>query len=539
MRGKLKWLRQLFALGVALGLLVFAFAGCGAKQTGSENASRSGKIDVYTIADPTGDWGFPSPYAHYSRGPGYVRMSYIFDTLVWKDDQGYIPALAESWEYLKDENAYLFNLRKNVNWHDGQKFTAKDVVFTFSYTKDHPYQWVDTGVIKKAEAISDYTVKLYLSKPYAPFMEYIACTLPILPEHIWKGVQNPEQFQQKEALIGTGPFKLVDYNKAQGTYLYEACDNYYQGKPKVDRLKFVKISGEMAVSALRQKQVNAVQAPPELVKELEKEGFKVLVGSHDWVAKLIINHKKEPLASKKFRQALAYAIDRQALVDTCLRGHGLAGSPGLVPSDNPWFNPEIEQYPYSPEKAGEILAGLGYVKKGNYYEKNGNVLELELLVSGGGIGVPGAPREREGEMIKEQLEKAGIKINLRSLESKTLDSMVNEWKFDLALSGHGGLGGDPEILNKVIIGKGFNSARYQKSEDLTNLLKQQLQEMDQEKRKTLVGQIQEIYAEEMPCLCLYYPTWYWAHDGQVTLYYTKQGIASGIPIPLNKMSFVK
>ena len=88
-------------------------------------------IDVLTIADPTGDWGFPSPYGHYSRGPGYVRMSMIFDTLVWKDQNGYVPALAESWQL--EDDAYVFNLRKNVSWHDGDPFTAKDVVFTINY----------------------------------------------------------------------------------------------------------------------------------------------------------------------------------------------------------------------------------------------------------------------------------------------------------------------------------------------------------------------------------------------------------------------
>ena len=69
-------------------------------------------IDVFTIADPTGDWGYPSPYGHYPRGPGYVRMSLIFDTLVWKDQNGYVPALAESWQM--EDGAYVFNLRKNV-----------------------------------------------------------------------------------------------------------------------------------------------------------------------------------------------------------------------------------------------------------------------------------------------------------------------------------------------------------------------------------------------------------------------------------------
>ncbi len=534
-RSRGKGFGRLLALGTALSLLVFAVAGCGAEKASREAAPSSERIAVYTVADDTGDWGFPSPYAHYSRGPGYVRMSFIFDTLVWKDDKGYVSALAESWEYLKDENAYIFKLRKDVTWHDGEKFTARDVVFTFNYIKEHPYQWVDSSVVEKAEAVDDYTVKVYLSKPYAPFVDNVACTLPILPEHVWKDVQNPEQFQEEKALIGTGPFKLVDYNKAQGTYLYEAYDDYYLGKPKVKQLKFVKVSEEMAASALKQKQVNAASIPPELVDEMKKEGFTILEGAHDWNAKLMINHKKPPLNDKRFRQALAYAIDREQIVATCLRGHGLAGSPGLLPPDNPWFSPATEQYPYNPAKAQELLESLGYVKKGSYYQKDGKVLELELLVAGG----TGSPGEREGEMIKQQLEKVGIKVNLRSLDSKTLDSLVNEWKFDLALSGHGGLGGDPDTLSRSIIGQGFNSARYTSNETLVSLLKKQQQEMNKEERKKLIAEIQKVYAEEVPALTVYYPTWYWAHDGKVELFYTWQGIAVGVPIPLNKLAFVK
>ena len=106
-------------------------------------------VDVLTIADTTGDWGFPSPYAHYSRGPGYVRMSLIFDTLVWKDENGFVPALAENWEYLTDEKAYVFHLREGVTWNDGQPFTAQDVAFTFQYIKDHPYSWVDSSIVEE------------------------------------------------------------------------------------------------------------------------------------------------------------------------------------------------------------------------------------------------------------------------------------------------------------------------------------------------------------------------------------------------------
>lgn len=539
MKNKLSVRLTRLLITLVLFMAAFATAGCGNKETGDQKAAdNQNEIASFTIADSTGDWGFPSPYAHYSRGPGYVRMSFIFDTLIWKDDKEFIPALAEKWEYLPEENAYVFNLRQNATWHDGEHFTAEDVVFTYNYMKEHPYQWVDLSALQTVEALDDFRVKLVLARPYAPFLDYVAGTVPMLPEHIWKDVTDPLQFQQNEALVGTGPFKLADYSKEQGTYRYEAFDEYYLGKPMVQELKFVKVSGEMAAPALRQKQVDMAQVPPELVEDLKGEGFTIVTGSHDWAAKMMINHQKEPLNNKELRQALAYAVDRQALVDTVLRGHGLAASPGLVPPDNEWYNAGLDgSYRVNPEKVDELLTGLGYTKNGDFYAKDGQTLELELLVSGGGSA--GFPRERVGEIIKSQLEQQGIKVNMRSLEAKTLDNRVAEWQFDLALSGHGGLGGDPEILNKVIIGKGFNSARYTRDEELIDVLKKQLAATDPAVRLKLVGHIQEIHAEALPCLPLYYPTWYYAYSGQVNIYYTFRGVGSGVPIPLNKMSFVR
>jgi peptide/nickel transport system substrate-binding protein len=522
----------------AISAALLLMAGCAKDQAGEKpTAAHNNKDIIYTVADTTGDWGFPAPYSHYLRGPGYIRMSFIFDTLIWKDDKDYTPALAKSWQYNKDENSYTFELNDNVTWHDGEKFTAKDVVFTVNYTREHPYQWVDTGVIKKVETGGDYNVKMYLEKPYAPFLDYVGATLPILPEHIYKDVKSPEQFQQKEACIGTGPFTLADYNKAQGTYLYQRYDNYYQGKPIVAQIKSVKTGNETIAAALKQKQVNVASVPPELSAELQKEGFTIMPGAHDWVAKMVMNHQKEPLSNKEFRQALAYAVDRQALVDTCLRGHGLAGSPGLVPKDSQWYNKKLDSaYPYEPATAEEIFKKLGYTKNGSYFEKNGSPLELELLF---GTGKGSNVGEREAELIKSQLEKAGIKINLQGIEAKTLDSRVTDWKFDLALSGHGGLSGDPDQFNKAIAGKGFNSARYQKNKELLDALNKQVSAMDINDRKEYLNKMQELYAEEMPALPLYYNTYYYAHDGQLELFYTKQGVGIGVPIPLNKMSFVK
>jgi peptide/nickel transport system substrate-binding protein len=138
-------------------LLLSLLTGLAIAQADSGNTN-AGDV-TYIIADPTGDWGYPTPHGHYPRGPGYVRMSLIFDTLLWKDTQGFVPALATDWEYLEDENAYLFHLRKGVTWHDGEKFTADDVAFTYNYVKEHPSWWVDLKSLKQAEVLDEYTVK--------------------------------------------------------------------------------------------------------------------------------------------------------------------------------------------------------------------------------------------------------------------------------------------------------------------------------------------------------------------------------------------
>ena len=192
-----------------------------------------------------------------------------------------------------------------------------------------------------------------------------------------------------------------------------------------------------------------------------------------------------------------------------------------------------EQYNYDPAKAGQLLEELGYAKEnGNqYYTKPGEAETIELLVT--------ASTDRQGELIKNQLEQAGIKVDLRSVDAKTLDSLVSEWKFDLALSGHGGLGGDPTILNKVVLDmKSFNSARYDQNPELNDILNEQLEEMDPAKRKDFVDKAQEIIAEDLPALPLYYTDSYWASNDLVHYYFTQGGVGSGVPIALNKMVFV-
>ena len=538
---RIKGVRNLFG-GVVIiisAVAVLALAACTNGDAGDDNqpvSEAESQIITYTIADATGDWGYPSPYLRYSRGPGYIRSSFVFDTLVWKDESGFIPALAREWTYDEADNAYTFELQENARWHDGEKVTASDVTFTVDYIKEHPDPFVTLvgpSGIKEAEAVDEHTVKLYLESLYAPFLYDIAGTMVILPEHIWEEVEDPMTFDGPEAVIGSGPYKLLDYDKAQGTYLYEAFDDYYQGRPVVDRLVFTKVGEETVTAALSQGEVQAADIPAEMADSMQSEGFTIIKSSYSWNAKLTINHQKDPLNQKEFRQALAYLIDRQELVDVTQRGHGIAGSPCLLAPDNPWYNPDVRQYEYNPEKARQLLEGLGYVlDDGGYFTKDGQVLELELLTQ------TKSGFKEVGQFVKEALESGGISINLVVLEGKSIDARVEAWDFDLSVYGHGGLY-EPSILPKVITAKGFNSARYTDNEELNELLEAQMHEMDPEARLALVRQAEALYAEDMPAITLYHPDWYWAHDGSVGWYYTDGGVGSGIPIPLNKMALLE
>ncbi|MBW2559174.1 MAG: peptide-binding protein [Deltaproteobacteria bacterium] len=509
---------------------------------GSAGVFVNAQADEIRIADSKGDWGYPNPYRHYPRGPGYVRMSWVFDTLIWKDENGYIPALARSWTYNPETLSFIFELQEGVKWHDGKPFSAADVVFTIEYFKKHPYRWVPIGDVSGAEAFGPKKVVIRLKKPYAPFLAYVGGVMPILPKHIWQDVTDPKKFNDPGSFIGCGPYKFIDFNKAKGIYLYEAFKDYYQGRPKADRLIYIK-SGKPLMT-LSTGKADMANIKPDMADALKKNGMVILVNARGWNKKLMINHTKAPFNDKRFRQALAHAINQQEIIDKAHRGFGSPASFGLLSPDHEFYNPDTPAYAPDQAKARRILESLGYKKDGRgYYSKDGRPLKTRLLSSN--ITVAGeSVADRDGEVIKHQLESAGIHIDLVNMEQATTDAKVKKWDFDLAISGHGGLLGDARILNRMINPKAtgsVNSARFGANKKLLKLLKDQVAEMDVVRRKALVYKIQEIYADEVPAISLYYPASMAAYNPEkgIKWYYTKGGIGLGIPIAQNKMSLIK
>ena len=499
------------------------------------------RIKEIRIADSKGDWGYPNPYSHYPRGPGYLRMSWVFDTLVWKDDKGYIPALAKEWTYDPKSLSFTFELQKGVKWHDGVPFSAEDVVFTIYYFKQHPYRFVPIEAVSGAQVKAKNSVVIKLEKPYAPFLSYVAATIPILPKHIWQNVTDPRKCNDPRAFIGCGPYKFIDFNKTKGTYLYEAFEDYYQGIPKAERLIYIKAGKPlMTLSAGR---ADLANIRPDIAKLLVNKGLVVIKNARGWNKKLMINHKKLPFNDRRFRQAIAYAINQQEIIDKAHRGFGSPASFGLISPDHEFYNPNTPTYASNPSKARQILESLGYFKGfDGYYSKPGKPLKVELLASN--ITAAGeSVTDRDGEVIKRQLEAVGIHVDLVNLEQATADGRIRKWNFDLAISGHGGLLGDARILNMMINPEfmGSKSARFGANKELHRLLKAQLAEMDMAKRKALVYRIQEIYADEVPAISLYYPASMAAYNPKkgIRWYYTRGGISIGIPIAQNKMSLIK
>jgi peptide/nickel transport system substrate-binding protein len=517
--------------------LIFVFFTCGIAAIAAPQTSE------IRIADSRGDWGYPNPYRHYPRGPGYVRMSWVFDTLIWKDKNGYIPALAETWSFDAGRRAFTFNLNPDAKWHDGRPLTSADVVFTLKYFKSHPYRWITIDNVSRSEARGPHKVIVYLSKTYSPFLSDIGGTMPILPKHIWESVEKPETFNDFKAFIGSGPYRFRDFNRAKRTYLYEAFPEYYQGRPRADRLIYVR-SGKALVS-LANGEVDLANIKPDMADLLKQKGMIILKDERGWNKKLMINHKKPPFDDKRFRQAIAYAIDRQEIIDKAHRGFAAPASYGLLSTDHEMYNPGTPIYAHDPEKAVRLIESLGYrTGAGGNLTKDGQSLRIELLSSN--ITVAGeSVADRDGEVIKKQLESIGIQVDLVNMEQATTDSRVKKWEFDLAVSGHGGICGDARILNEMISSRygagSVNSARYDTNSELNRLMEEQILEMDREKRKALVFKIQEIYAEQLPAISLYYPDSMAAYnpDKGIAWFYTKGGISKSIPIPQNKMSLIK
>lgn len=485
------------------------------------------------------DIGFPSPFAFIPLGPGgVVRTSLLFDTLTWKDERGIIPWLAERWAVSGDGLEYTFNLRPNISWHDGRPLTADDVAFSYLYYRRHAFPWGSSEMVTGAEVIDARTARVRLDRPFAPFLENVAGLLPILPRHIWEPVSDPRRFSGPDAAMGSGPYRFGSYKEGAGEYQFDAHAAYFRGRPAVDTLRYVVVPPAQGVVGLQTHAADAILATDYDVAQAFGQGpnYRALQTPPFSIMRVIFNVDRAPFDQKPFRQAMAYALDRQQIGERVIHGNVTPGNPGVIPPGSPWYNPDVAQYPYDPARARAMLDGLGYRARpdGLRGMPDGSPLAVDLLAD---------PAAADVEIVRLMLKEYGIDVRPITADAKARTDLMKNRRFGMALTAHIGVGGDPDFLRRWYANQAYNSfedGNALHSDEFARLADQQAAEGDVNRRRALVNRMQAILAEELPTLALYHRPFYWLYDPSAYQgwFNTWGGIMDGIPLLDNKLAFL-
>lgn len=553
-------MKKYFSLFITL-IMIFSLTSCGNKNTSKksnkvsiskevsskENKSNNEKPKESTkekvIVMDSSNLGYPSIYTVSSKGRGYLLVSFIFDTLTWKDENGVVPLIAKDWTVSEDKLQWTFNLTDTAEFTDGEKLTSEDVKFSYEYMMKHPHHWVNLNPIDKIETPDEYTIKITLKEVYAPFLTDIAGNVPIMPKHIWENVEEPEKFNNEKAIIGSGPLMLKKYYKDQGSYEFTANKDYFLGKPVIDKLILKSTSNSM--ESLKNGEIDVAQyIKYGQAQQLKKEGnFKVIEGPGFWVLRTYFNFDIPALNQKDFRQALYYAINRNEICEKATRNGTTPGNPGHIHPDSEWYSKDIKEYDFNKNKAIELLESTNMKDTNNdgIREFNGEKLSFEFLTP--------EDKVKESEMIKKYLKDIGIEINIKAVDMKSVDTLVKEGKFQIALKGHGSFGGDPVLLARFVspgvkIGSTpvitAQGGTQWSNKEFDEIFQGQLKELNKDKRFEDVSKLQKIIAEELPTLTIYYKKITSAYnenkfDGW---FFTKDGVAISVPTIQNKLIFV-
>lgn len=416
-----------------------------------------------------------------------------------------VPDLADTW-IIKDKGlTYVFKLKKGVKWHDGYPFTAEDVKFTYDKIMDPATQTVRREMFapfESFEVLDTYTLIAKLKEPYAPAI--LSFGMGVIPKHIFEKLNiNDNEYNNRP--IGTGPYKFVEWKKGRYVRLISNPD-YYEHKPKIDTIVF-EIIPEEAVSLMKLESgdIDIASIQPQEVERIKKnKNINVFITDQLAYTYIAFNFKREKFRDVRIRRALTYLIDRQSLVDYILQGYGeVAYSP--IPPVSWAHNPNVVKYEFAPEKGLELLAQAGYNqrnKDGQLINKQGEVFKFTIITNQGND-----IRKQVAEYIQAQLRQYGIDMEIRLIEwSSFIKKYIEPRDFEAVLLGWS-LGVDPDqfgIWHSTQQTRGFNFISYENKE-VDRLLEEGRKETNIDKRKKIYYRFQELIAEDVPYIFLYYP----------------------------------
>ncbi|MCX2726128.1 peptide ABC transporter substrate-binding protein [Thermomicrobium sp. 4228-Ro] len=434
----------------------------------------------------------------------------LFEGLVWVDGSGLPqPELAEQWQVSDDGYTYTVQLRRDVLWHDGQPFTARDVLFTVRLIQDPSFPgdaslamfWRSVEV----EVVDAYTVRFRLIEPYAPFLTHL--TLPILPEHVLAGTLAADLSKNAFSTrpIGTGPFMVDTIDLEKGSIELVRSPHFDRPVPMFDRV-VVQLyeNSEEALAAFRHGEIDALDLvpwpavrDPRLVGDRARVYAPLLAG----YTALFLNNQAQLFADVRVRQAIAAAIDRVALVRDVLGGEGEPGNGPIPPTS--WAFQE-QEYRYDPGMARQLLHDAGWEDRNGdgILEQGGLNFRFTLLVN-----VDDPLRVAVAEAVARQLGEVGIAVSVQPVPAQTLQRQLLNREYTAALFGWMSSTGDPdsfELWHSSQADIGTNVTGF-RNRTVDVLLEEARRSTDQAERRSLYVEFQRLFAEYVPAVVLYYP----------------------------------
>ncbi|MBI3998691.1 MAG: oligopeptide-binding protein AppA [Armatimonadetes bacterium] len=449
---------------------------------------------------------------------GYYAIRFMFmgllEARLENNQLKLFPALASKWEVGSDHQTYTFTIHPKAAWHDGKPVTAEDVLFTVMTISD-PRAETNRGVAvanlagvdargKRAPGAQigfrilgpkQFEVKTKTPVDPLGFLEQFGTLMYIIPKHVLGDVP-PEQLSRhpfmQNPTVGSGPYKFVQYKTDQYVELL-LNENYHLGAPTVRRL-FVRIIPPTVMMAQLERGDMDITAGAGIGSILLDDWDRVKAMAHVRALSfplpgyqfMVFNFQRAYL-EKRVRRAMAHAINRPLLVNQLLKGEATLAE-GPIPPTNPYFNKDVKPWAYDQARARSLLQEAGWDASRT----------LILRVPTGNI-----IRERSADIIRENLVAVGIRVEIQRTDFPTHLAAIQAGNYDLALVGWTG-GVDPDVSQQFRTGATYNWLGRMSIPQIDQLLDEGKGIADPAKRRPIYYRFQEVFADELPYVVLYY-----------------------------------